>query len=257
MAHARGVDPPAAYALGKRRSLLPDVVGLAVREAVRHRTIVPLLKTLVDRYNPSVSASPEHVAELREKTGWDASFRRARVARIRPLADEFELDEHGRFRHVLVAPGHPGSLAARVSGRCEGRPRLRATQLRRPGRRRRCRDGRSDRGSDEPLEAAARAGRFRVAAALNGADQVICATGFLRGFGHDPLLARLAEENELETVDGWIVPTPDCTIPALTNDDRTLALAPAQWAYPAADPLAGAKYAARRFLRRINECRTR
>ena len=33
--------------------------------------------------------------------------------------------------------------------------------------------------------------RFRVEACVNGAEQVICATGFKRGFAHDPLLARL------------------------------------------------------------------
>jgi hypothetical protein len=56
--------------------------------------------------------------------------------------------------------------------------------------------------------------------------------------------------------DGWLVLTPDSTLAALTDETRT-AGAPAQRAYPAADTLAGAKYAARRFLRRINECRTR
>jgi hypothetical protein len=49
----------------------------------------------------------------------------------------------------------------------------------------------------------------------------------------------------------------DSTVPSLTDDKRTLALAgvAAQWAFPAADTIAGAKYAARAYLRRI--CRTR
>lgn len=112
---------------------------------------------------------------------------------------------------------------------------------------------------DEPVEAAMRQGRFRVAAEVDGADQVICATGFLRGFRHHELLARLVDEQALETVGPWLVLTPDSTLAPLSDETRTLALAgaPAQWAYPAADTLAGAKYAARRFLRRINECRTR
>ena len=44
----------------------------------------------------------------------------------------------------------------------------------------------------------------------------------------------------------------------MTDSDRTLTLGgiPAQWAFPAADTLAGAKYAARRFLRRVRACRT-
>ena len=52
---------------------------------------------------------------------------------------------------------------------------------------------------DEPVEAARRSGRFHVAAELNGAPQVVCATGFKRGFRHDPLLAGLVAEHALET----------------------------------------------------------
>ena len=105
---------------------------------------------------------------------------------------------------------------------------------------------------DEPL---AQSG-FRVEARVNGADQVICATGFLRGYRHDPLLARLVEEHALETAGDWIVLAPDSTVAALTDRSRTLALAgvAGQYAYPAADTLAGARYAAHGFLRR---CRTR
>lgn len=110
---------------------------------------------------------------------------------------------------------------------------------------------------DEPLARAEVEGRFRVEATLNGAEQVVCATGFLRGFRNDPLLARLVAEHGLETHDRWIVLAPDSTVPALTDERRTLALAgvAAQWAFPAADTISGAKYAARAFLRRI--CRTR
>ena len=86
---------------------------------------------------------------------------------------------------------------------------------------------------------------------------MICATGFRRGFRDDPLLARLVDDHGLETFGRWIVLAPDSTVPALTDDSRTLSLAgvAAQWAFPAADTIAGAKYAARAFLRRI--CRTR
>jgi hypothetical protein len=112
---------------------------------------------------------------------------------------------------------------------------------------------------DEPLERAAREGRFRVEQTVNGAEQVVCATGFKRGFRHDPLLAALVDEHDLAVVEGWIELAPDCTVPALTDATRTLSLAgaPAQWAYPAADTLVGAKYAARGFLRRIEACPTR
>lgn len=112
---------------------------------------------------------------------------------------------------------------------------------------------------DDPLERATREGRFRVEPSLNGSAQVICATGFRRGFREDPLLARLVAEHALETADDWLVLDPDSTVPELSDSGRTLAVAgaQAQWAFPAADTLAGARYAAHRFLRRIQACRTR
>jgi cation diffusion facilitator CzcD-associated flavoprotein CzcO len=112
---------------------------------------------------------------------------------------------------------------------------------------------------DAPLARAAAEGRFRVERSLNGSEQVICATGFRQGFDADLLLARLVAEHGLETAEGWIVLADDATVPALTDPRRTLALAgaPAQWAFPAADTLAGARYVAHNFLRRIRSCRTR
>ncbi len=112
---------------------------------------------------------------------------------------------------------------------------------------------------DEPLAQAAQDGRFRVEQSVNGSAQVICATGFLRGFRHDPLLAQLVADHELETAAEWLVLDADSTVPGLSDETRTLALAgaPAQWAFPAADTLAGAKYAAHRFLQRMQACRTR
>jgi hypothetical protein len=88
---------------------------------------------------------------------------------------------------------------------------------------------------------------------------VICATGFRRGYEHDPLLRRLVEEHGLETEERWIVLSDDSTVPQLTDSGRTLALAgvPAQWAFPAADTLMGAKYSARRFARKVTAWRTR
>jgi hypothetical protein len=115
---------------------------------------------------------------------------------------------------------------------------------------------------DKPLRAAELDGRFRVQREVNGAaqlngSQVIAATGFKHGFLHDPLLADLVNAHDLETHDRWIVLASDATVPALTDDTRTLTLAgvAAQWSFPAADTIAGAKYSARAFLRRI--CRTR
>jgi cation diffusion facilitator CzcD-associated flavoprotein CzcO len=112
---------------------------------------------------------------------------------------------------------------------------------------------------DAPIERATREGRFRVATEVDGVDQVICATGFRRGFEHDPLLRRLVEEHGLETEGRWIALADDSSVPALTDATRTLSLAgvPGQWAYPAADTLVGMKYAARRFRQRIERCPTR
>jgi hypothetical protein len=112
---------------------------------------------------------------------------------------------------------------------------------------------------DEPVERAARDGRFRVEASVDGAEQVVCATGFRRGFAHDPVLAALVAAHELETEQRWIVLAPDSTVPRLTDATRTLSLAgvPGQWAFPAADTLVGMKVAARQFLRRVKACRTR
>jgi cation diffusion facilitator CzcD-associated flavoprotein CzcO len=302
--------------------------GLAVRDARRRRSLAPLLASATDRYRPTVASFLEHVEELRARTGWDASLRAARVARIGAVDGGFALaaaggEAHGSFRHVLVCTGHPGlhvpaelagdarvvhayepheyardvavvgagmaaatewlnalAAGARVTSVRRREPLRRPLNVPRPLFSRRglsafhatgpgeridvLRDLSApsypqDRRWDEALTRGSAAGRFRVAAALNGAEQVVCATGFERGFRHDPLLARLVEEHALATRDRWIELAPDCTVPALTDETRTLALAgvAAQWAYPAADTLVGAKYAARRFLRQVQACPTR
>lgn len=297
--------------------------GLAVRTAIRRRSPAPLVQSVFDRYHPTVDEFLDHVDELRATTGWDESFHAARVERVRAVEGGFEVDGHGVYPHVLLAPGHPG--LAWPEG-LEGDPRavhayephefedtveivgagmaaatewlnaldagasVISVRRREPERRplNLPRELFSRRGLagfhktppdervgvlerfgapsypagsswDEPVEAARRSGRFHVAAELNGAPQVVCATGFERGFRHDPLLAGLVAEHELETAGEWIVLTPDSTVGSLTDETRTLALAgvPAQWAFPAADTLMGAKYAARRFARKVAAWRTR
>ncbi len=297
--------------------------GLAVRTAIRRRSPAPLVQTLFDSYHPTVAEFLDHVDELRTATGWDESFQAARVERLRAVEGGFEVDGHGVFPHVLLAPGHPGLawpeglesdpravhayephefddtveiVGAGMAAATEWLNALDAgasvisVRRREPERRplnlprvlfsRRGLAGfhkmsQAERVSvlerfgapsypagrrwDEPVEAARRAGRFKVAAELNGAPQVVCATGFERGFRHDPLLARLVAEHALETAGEWIVLTPDSTVDSLTDATRTLALAgvPAQWAFPAADTLMGAKYAARRFARKVAAWHTR
>jgi hypothetical protein len=295
--------------------------GLAVRAAVRRRDPRPLVESVTNRYHPTVDEFLEHGDEVRRRSGWDRSFRRARVERIRAVESGFEIDGNGPFAHVLVATGHPGlALPEELTGdprvvhayephgyestvAVVGAGMAAATEwlnalaagsevvsvrrrepLRRPlnvprplfskrglagfhaspAERRaallRELSAPSYPGArdwDAPVLAAEREGRFRVAAALNGAPQVICATGFRRGYAHDPLLARLVSEHGLSVHDRWIVLDADSTVAQLTDDARTLALAgvAAQWAFPAADTIAGAKFAARGFLRRV--CRTR
>jgi hypothetical protein len=112
---------------------------------------------------------------------------------------------------------------------------------------------------DAPIAFAQMEDRFRVEPSVNGSAQVICATGFRCGYAHDPLLERLVDDHGLATHDRWIVLAPDGSVPALTDGMRTLALSgvAAQWAFPAADTLAGAKYVAHGFLRKVVSCPTR
>lgn len=297
--------------------------GLAAREAAQRRDLAPLVLSVCDRYRPTVELFLAHVDELRASSRWDESFRRARVERVRAVAGGFELDGHGVFRHVLLAPGHPGlarpaelegdpravhayephEYASRVAVVGAGmaaatewlnalaagaevvsvrrrEPARRPLNVARPlftkrglaGFRAEPRARRAEllrgfgepsyppgRSWDTPLERASREGRFHIEQELNGVEQVICATGFRRGFEHDPLLARLVAEHGLETEERWIVLADDSTVPGLTDATRTLSLAgvPAQWAFPAADTLVGMKIAARSFRKRVERCPTR
>jgi cation diffusion facilitator CzcD-associated flavoprotein CzcO len=296
--------------------------GLAFGSSRRRRSLRPLLESVLDRYHPTVDEFLSHVERLRERSGWDDSLVRRRVEQVRAVDGGFEVDGD-RFRHVLVAPGHPGLnvpeelrddpravhayephdyaptvtvVGAGLAAATEWLNALAAgaevvsVRRREPARRplNVPRQYFSRRGLagfhrlaprerierlrmlaapsypageqwDEPLGLAAREGRFRVEHSLNGSAQVICATGFQRGFRHDPLLARLVADHDLGTAEDWLVLDPDSTVPGLSDAERTLAVAgaPAQWAFPAADTLAGARYAAHGLLRRIQACRTR
>jgi cation diffusion facilitator CzcD-associated flavoprotein CzcO len=297
--------------------------GLAVRAAVRRRSPRPLAQSVLDRYHPSVEEFLAHVEELRERSGWERSVRLAHIERVRAVDGGFELDAHGVFRHVLLAPGHPGlnvpdelrgdarvvhsyepheyassvtvvgaGLAAATEwlNALEAGSEVVSVRRREPmrlplnmpreyfSRRGLAAFHRLDQEErvarlhsllapsfppgeqfDRPLQRAQLEGRFRVESSVNGSPQVICATGFRRGYRNDPLLARLVDEHDLETAGEWIVLGSDASVPALTDTSRTLALAGvcAQWAFPAADTLAGAKYVAHALLRRVEACRTR
>jgi hypothetical protein len=299
----------------------PSFPGLAVRAAIRRRDPRPLFATVANRYNPTVADFLAHADEVRGRSGWDASFRTRRVARVDAVDGGFAIDGDGPFAHVLVATGHPGLafpeqlagdprvvhayehheyagtvavVGAGMAAATEWRNALaagaevvsirRREPLRRPLnvprplftkrglasfhassdleragllRELSAPSYPASREWDAPLEAAAKEGRFRIEASVNGAEQVICATGFRRGFAADPLLDGLVRRHDLRVHEHWIVLAPDSTVPQLTDDTRTLSLAgvAGQWAFPAADTIAGAKYASRAFLRRV--CRTR
>jgi cation diffusion facilitator CzcD-associated flavoprotein CzcO len=296
--------------------------GLAVRTASRRRSLKPLVASVLDRYHPTVHEFLEHVEEVRERCGWDESFVEARLRRVRATDGGFELDGHGVFRHVLLAPGHPGlnippelrddrrvvhsyephdytatvtvigaGLAAATEwlNALEAGAEVVSVRRREPLRRplNVPREYFSQRGLapfqrlpaeeraarlrsllaasyppgsqfDEPLARAVAEGRFRVEGSVNGSQQVICATGFVRGYRANPLLAQLVDDHGLESESEWIVLDRDASVPGLTDASRTLALAgaPAQWTHPAADTLAGARYVAHGFLRRVKACRT-
>jgi cation diffusion facilitator CzcD-associated flavoprotein CzcO len=297
--------------------------GLAVHAALRKRSLRPLLESVCDRYHPPVEEFLEHVEETRARSGWDESFQRARIQRVRAVEGGFSVDGRAVYPHVLLAPGHAGlalppeleddpravhayqahdyaedvavvgagmAAATEWLNALEAGARVVSIRRREPVRRplnverhfftRRGLSGFHRTNSeervallrrflapsyppgrewDEPLVRAVAAGRFRIEPALNGADQVICATGFQRGFVHDPMLADLVREHGLVTVDSWIVLDGDSTVPALTDETRTLSLAgaPGQWAHPGADTLVGMKHAARCFLSRVRRWRTR
>jgi cation diffusion facilitator CzcD-associated flavoprotein CzcO len=296
--------------------------GLALRSA-RTQGVVPLIASVCNRYRPTVQEFLGHVAELRERSEWDARLVLGHVTKIEAVDGGFALDARGVYQHVLLAPGHPGlafpdgleedpravhayepheyadevavvgagmaaatewlnalAAGARVVSVRRRAPERRPLNVARElfSRRGLRRFHATDPGErvtllerllapsyppgrawDEPVERAGREGRCRVAAGLDGETQVICATGFRRGYAHDPLLRRLVADHGLETAGRWIALAPDCSVRELTGGERSLTLAgaPAQWAYPAADTLVGAKYAARAYLRRVRACRTR
>ena len=188
-----------------------------------------------------------------------ARVRRRRRRRRRRHGGCDRVGERARGRRA----GHLGS-AARPRAEAAQRPAaaLLASRSRALPRSRAWRAGRVPGGAsravvpagprwDEPLE---RAGsRFRVAAEIERRRAGDLRDGLPAGFRADPLLARLVAEHALATHGPWIVLDSDCTVPGVTTEERTLALAgvAAQWAFPGADTLIGAKYAAHGFLRRV------
>jgi hypothetical protein len=283
--------------------------GLAVREAARRVSPAPLLRSVANRYHPSVDDFLEHAESLRSRTGWERSFRLQRVERIRAVDGGFTLDGEGPFAHVLIATGHPGLarpdafpgavhayephdyaskvaiVGAGMAAATEWRNALvagsevvsirRREPLRRSLNVPRAYFSKRGLAGFHHLAPTARVAVLHdlgrpsyppgrdwdvevpVADAPPPGFQVIAATGFRKGWREDPVLADLVAAHDLETHDRFLALAPDSTVPALTNDGRTLSIAgvAGQWAFPAADTIAGAKYAGRAFTRRV--CRTR
>lgn len=270
--------------------------GLALRDRA-------FLRTIANRYRPTVERFLSHAEEVRLRSGWSVSFVERRVQRLRAVDGGFEIDGNGPYAHVLLALGHPGLntvpgivhayephgyapqvavIGAGMAAATEWRnahaagaevvsvrrrePTIRPLNLPRqwfskralagfhaldPARRVKLLYDFSRPSYPKELHA-----DVPVAPEPPPGYQVIAATGFRRGWQEDMLLTDLVETHDLETHDRWIALAPDSTVPSLTDERRTLSLAgvQGQWAFPAADTIAGAKYAARAFARR---CRTR
>src|SRR4051794_24923525 len=118
--------------------------GLAFSSVRRRRSLRPLLDSALDRYHPTVDEFLSHVERLRERSGWDESVVLRHVEQVRAVDDGFDLEwleapsaeppapcrdsrarlrrtRRGRFRHVLLAPGHPG---LNVPDELRGDPRV-------------------------------------------------------------------------------------------------------------------------------------
>ena len=279
--------------------------GLAARRAWRTRDAWPLLLSVADLYRPSVEEFLADVDAVRRDSGWDDALRLMRVREIRAVDGGFDVGGE-LFRHVLVAPGHPGLhvpdelrddprvvhayepheygsrvavVGAGMAAATEWRNALaagaevisvrRREPLRRPLNLPRHLFTRRGLAAYHRLDPRSRISFLRELSAPSyppgsewdvsvhvtqhvpdDADQIVCATGFVRGAAHEPLLASLPQHDE------WVELAPDATVPSLTDETRTLAVSGvhAQWAFPAADTLAGMRYVAHRFVKR---CRTR
>src|SRR6266480_4749993 len=211
--------------------------GLAFGSVLRGRSLRPLLESVLDRYHPTVEEFLSHVERLRERSRWDESLVLRRVERVRAVDGGFDL-EGDRFRHVLLAPGHPG---LNVPEELRDDPRVVHSYA--P----------HEYASTVTVVGAGLAAATEWLNALDAGAEVVSVRR------REPVRRPLVEEHGLETAGHRLVLASDSTVPGLTDATRTLAVAgaPAQWAFPAADTLAGARYAAHGFLRRIETCRTR
>lgn len=105
---------------------------LALRDAWRRRSPLPLLASLVNQYTPPLDLLLEHAAAVAERAGFDAAHVRVRVGRLErcegswlgwALHGEGGV-QFGRARHVILALGHPGLRWPAVAGSWRFHPRV-------------------------------------------------------------------------------------------------------------------------------------
>jgi len=91
-----------------------DFPGMALLESLRRRTLRPLLRSLIDRYQPQLDDLLAHGTAVANALEPARCFVPARVGQIARIDEEtFALrDESGQSlgtaQHVILAPGHPG-----------------------------------------------------------------------------------------------------------------------------------------------------
>jgi cation diffusion facilitator CzcD-associated flavoprotein CzcO len=91
-----------------------DFPGMALLESVRRRTPLPLLRSLLDRYQPTLDDLLDHGAAVANALEAARSFVPARVGQVARVDEAvFALrDEAGQnlatAQHVILALGHPG-----------------------------------------------------------------------------------------------------------------------------------------------------
>ncbi|MGH2444109.1 MAG: hypothetical protein ACRDFX_13215, partial [Chloroflexota bacterium] len=110
-----------------------DFPGFALMEAIDNKSPLPLLKSVINRYNPTLGAVVRHGQALSWHYRFEQSIHPIRIARIRrqnspvPHFELFDADERlrGRASHVLLALVHgparwPEVLSPEVRSSLEG-----------------------------------------------------------------------------------------------------------------------------------------
>lgn len=92
-----------------------DSPGLATLEAIRHRSLMPIIKSWFDHYHPTVDDTIAHAHSVAKQVGFWNSLTSARITRIVKADDEFVLYSEGpnpvgRVKNLILAVGHAAPL---------------------------------------------------------------------------------------------------------------------------------------------------